>query len=174
MKSNKAYVLRVLVSASLLIAMLAFAVLPALAHGAATLTVSPTQAEPGARIIVQADGVEPGEVFTIRLEGLSDPVVLGEVSVDEGAEGFSAGFTLPADLLAGPYQVTATSQEGESLSAELSVVAAAVAPEASEVRQPSAEPMELDRSRPALQTGLIVAALLASAAVGVVLIRRKA
>ncbi len=174
MKISKANVLRLLLSVALLLALLAMAVLPALAHGAATLTVSPTQAEPGARIILQGDGFEPGEVFTIRLEGLSDPVVLGEVSVDEGAEGFSAGFTLPADLLAGPYQVTATSQEGESLSAELSVVAAAVAPEASEVRQPSAEPMELDRSRPALQTGLIVAALLASAALGVVLIRRKA
>ena len=174
MKLHKASVLRVLLSAAILLAMLAYAVMPALAHGGATLTVTPTQAEPGWQITLQGDGLEPGEVFTIRLEGLGDPVVLGEVPVDEGEDGFSVAFDLPADLLAGPYQVTATSEEGESLSAELSVVSAAAAPEAVGVREPSAAPMELDRSRPALQTGLIVAALLASAALGVVLIRGKA
>ncbi len=174
MNLRKAIVLRALLSAAVSVAILASAVLPALAHGGATLTVTPSQAEAGGQITVEADGVEPGEIFTIRLEGLSDPVVLGEVSVAEGEDGFSAVFDLPADVLPGPYQVTATSEEGESLTAELSVVSAAVAPEAVEVREPSAEPMELDRSRPALQAGLIVAALLASAALGVVLIRRKA
>lgn len=140
---------------------------PALANGEASLTVSPTAVAPGETITVSGDGLEAGETFTIVLRGITVERTLGTASV--AGDGFERSFTVPADAPAGTYEVRATSEEGEVLTAELSVQGGAERTE----RTASDELMQLDRSRSSVELAVIGVLLLASTAVGVALVRRE-
>jgi len=143
---------------------------PILAHGEATLTVTPDTVAPGGRITVTADGVEPGETFTIALQGVVYNTTLGTVSVKEG-DSFEAQFTVPEDVPTGFYQVQATNAEGEKLTAELTVEAGATPAQSAESPKPSAAPMQLDRRKTTTEWVGILSLLLASAALGIAMIR---
>ncbi len=146
-------------------------VTPTMAHGGAELTLSPAQVPPGGSVTVKGEGVEAGEMFTIHIEGVSYQATLGTVAVGDDGD-FHEEFVIPTDTPPGTYQVRATSQEGEVLSTELSVVAdpGPVEPAAAE---PSAEPMQLNRTKSTAQWVVILAGILGSAALGLVLVRTK-
>lgn len=143
---------------------------PALAHGEAVLTVTPAVAAPGNIITVKGEGVEAGETFDITLEGLTFQVPLGTVTVGDD-EDFHEEFTIPADAAAGTYQVRATSAEGETLAAELTIEASTTKAERAVPAEPSDEPMQLDRRRPGGELAAIVFGLLVSTGLGLVLLR---
>lgn len=143
---------------------------PALAHGEATLTVSPPVVAPGGTIKVEGEGVEAGEEFTITLEGMAFQARLGTVTVGDD-EDFHQDFSVPADAPPGTYQVVATSEEGETLTAELTVESGATGTEPAAPAEPSAELMQLDRGRSTGQLAAIIIGLLASAGLGLALVR---
>ncbi len=151
-----------------------FSVGVALAHGVPTITVAPTVASPAGQITITGADMEDGEVFKITLESASGTVQLGEATaIKEGEEaGFTATFTLPADLTAGLYLLRAATDEGESTAADLTIVTSA--------NQANAEPMEasaaqhtLDRSMPPLLTGSVIVLALVSAGLGLWLVRMR-
>jgi len=160
---------------SLLIALLIslFSASIVLAHGEPTITVDPTVTSPGEQITVIGADMEDGEVFRITLESASGTVQLGEATaLKEGEEaGFAVVFTLPDDLIEGFYLLRATTDEGETTAADLTIVSSA--------DQANTVPMEasvaqhtLDRSKPPLLIGLVIVISLLSASLGVWLIRR--
>lgn len=160
---------------SLLIALL-LSLFPAsivLAHGEPIITVEPAVASPGGQITIIGADMEEGEVFKITLESASGTVELGEATaIKDGEEaGFTATFTLPDDLTAGFYLLRATTDEGETTAADLTII--------SSTDQANAVPMEasaaqhtLDRSKPPLLIGSVIVLALLSAGLGVWLIRR--
>lgn len=142
--------------------------MPALAHGGAELTVTPAAVAPGGTVQVQATGVEVGEEFTITLEGVRGQVTLGTVTVGDD-EDFHDDYIIPADLPPGTYQVTAVSGEGETLTTELTVIAGEAAAAAPPV-QPSAELMQLDRSKSTGEWAVIGVGILLSVGLGLALV----
>lgn len=138
-------------------------------HGEATLVVTPTTASPNSVIRVSGQAVEAGEVFVVTLDSTTFVVTLGTVTV-EGEE-FEQEFTVPDHVPPGTYQVRAATAEGEVISAELAVEAGTEAQSAAV--EPSAELMELNRSKPIGQILAIAAVLLVSAGVGILLVRTK-
>lgn len=143
----------------------------ALAHGGATITVTPSEIAPGGIVTVKGDGVEAGEVFTISLQGPQLNLTLGTVNVTQ--ETFEQGFTVPANVPADVYQVRAIGEDGDTLTAELTVSAGATAAEQPESTEPTAELMQLDRSKPASQTAIIACTALLSITLGIVLLRLR-
>lgn len=121
--------------------------------------------------------MEPGEVFDLVLEGAATSVSLGQATVEgEGEEGgFVVTLTLPADLAPGTYRLRASTEEGESAVADLTVTAVVTEADSGPamVQEPSGEPHLLDRAKPAGQVPGIVALALGSAVLGVWLIRRR-
>jgi len=138
------------------------------AHGDAALVVTPTTASPNSTIRVSGQEVEDGEIFVVTLESATFVVTLGTVTVE--GEGFEQEFTVPEHVPSGTYQVRAATAEGEVISAELAVEAGA---ETQTAVEPSAELMELDRSKPIGQILAIAAVLLVSAGIGIILVRSK-
>lgn len=148
------------------------AVEPALAHGGAALTVSPAEVAPGDKITVTGEGVESGEQFTITLEGVLYQAALGMVTVGDD-EDFHQTFAVPVDAPPGPYQVRATSAEGEVIAAELSILPSA-APEGSRPPvEPSAAPMQLYRGKPPAEVAITLIGIFVSAGLGFMLVRQK-
>ncbi len=145
---------------------------PLQAHGGAELTVSPSAVTPGSTVQVEGEGVESGETFTVRLEGLEVQVVLGSVAVGDDGD-FHATFTVPADTPPGLYRVTAVSQEGETLTAELKVLDQAEAAPPEVPSEPSAGWMSLDRSRSPGEWVVIGVTLLLSTGLGLILVRER-
>ncbi len=154
----------------LLIVVLALTAMPALAHGEATLTITPNMVAPGGTITVAAEGVEPGEVFTITLVGTDYEAALGTANVGDG-DRFEEQFTVPADAPEGFYQVQATSEEGETLTAELTIQSSAPTSQPADRPEPSAEPMQLDRRSTPAERIIILSLLGISAILGVAFIR---
>ena len=143
----------------------------ALAHGGATITVAPTEVAPGDIVTVKGDGVEAGETFTISLQGPQLNLTLGTVKVTQ--ETFEQGFTLPATVPGDVYQVRAIGADGDTLIAELTVSAGAASAGQPESTEPTAELMQLDRSKPVLQTAIIACAAILSIILGISLVRPK-
>mgnify|MGYP001615633139 CR=1 FL=1 len=146
------------------------------AHGEPIIVVEPTSAVAGDRITVTGSEMEPGEVFTLYVEGRGQSFSLGQATVTgEGEEGgFTISLTLPSDLEPGTYSVRAATETGESAVVDLSVTALAsqAGSERAGEREPSAEPMLVDRSTPggvAIGAGLIATV---AAAAGLWLILR--
>lgn len=146
----------------------------ALAHGEPTIIVEPAVAASGGQIAVIGADMEDGEVFKITLENAAGTVQLGEATaVKEGEEaGFNAFFTLPGELNEGFYLLRATTDEGETTAADLTIVASA--------DQTNAVPMEasaaqhtLDRSKPPLLIGSVIVLALLSAGLGLWLVRMR-
>ena len=159
------------VSAALLL--LGLTLLPALsvlAHGEAVMTVSPAVVAPGDTINVEGGGVEAGEEFTISLQGVGFEAILGTVTVGDD-EDFHQEFPIPADVPPGTYQVVATSGEGETITAELTVEPGEVA--AVTPAEPSAALMDLDRTKSTLEWVVIGGGLLLSLGLGLALLRGK-
>lgn len=171
MKSTKRHLYRLAFIAATLILAAGLFSKRGFAHGDATLTVEPTVIAAGGSVRVTGEGVEAGEVFTIHLVGINYQAPLGVVTAGED-EDFHQEFTIPTDAPPGIYQVVAAAEGGE-LTAELTVVAGDSA--IYEVSaEPSAEPMELDRSRSPQEFFLLAAAISLTALLGVLLIRIRA
>ena len=149
----------------------------ALAHGEPIIRVDPAIASAGGSITITGTEMEPGEVFDLVLEGAATSVSLGRTTAEgEGEEGgFVVTLTLPGDLAPGSYRLRASTEEGESAVADLTVTAAAIEadPGPAMVQEASREPHVLDRSKPAGHVAGVAALAAASAVLGVWLIRRR-
>lgn len=141
------------------------------AHGGAEITVSPTVVAPGGTITIKGEGVEAGESFTISLEGISFSTVLGEVTVGDD-EDFHEDYDVPIETPPGPYQIIATSAEGETITAELTVEAG-IKTDPLVAETPSNELMKLDRGKSSIELGVIIVGLLIATSLGIVLVRVK-
>jgi len=146
----------------------------------------------------------------ISLEGLTYRTSLGTAHTDDN-EGFEKQFTIPADAPEGEYQVKAITEDGDAVSADLtitpplkavgpvptatSVIKPAAAPAATAMTMntpeanastaptpqpaqtpeamPSAAEHELSRSRTPGEVAGLLGLAIVSAAIGVVLVRRK-
>ncbi|MBZ0291491.1 MAG: hypothetical protein K8L99_02890 [Anaerolineae bacterium] len=145
-------------------------VLPGLAHGEAALTVSPPVAAAGETITASLDGVESGETFTVKLIGLNIEETLGTMLVADGEDAVDQDFALPADLPPDVYQVEAITEEGETLVAELTVEASSIDSGSTTAAVPSAEPMQLDRSKPPAELAVIGGGIVISIGLGLWLV----
>lgn len=161
---------RIVIIITILLLSIVMSGMPAFAHGAATLTVSPVTAAAGETITVSLDGVVSGETFTITLVGLNVESELGTMTVGDGVDTVTQDFTLPSNVPADTYQVQATSADGDILSAELTIEAASSESGSTTAAEPSAEPMQLDRSKPAAQLVVIGLSIVVSAGLGLWLV----
>jgi len=200
------------ITLSLLGLALALLVLPTrtIAHGAAEITVTPDTVAAGGQIMVKGTKLDKNADVKISLEGLTYRASLGTAHTDAN-EAFEQQFTIPADAPEGEYQVKAITEDGDAVSADLtvtpplkavgpvptatSVVRPAAAPGATPMTMatpeanaptnptpqasqapeamPSAAEHELPRSRTPGEVAGLFALAIASAAIGVVLVRRK-
>ncbi len=154
-----------------LFAVLVTVVTLATAHGGATLTVTPAVIAPGSIVTVKADGVEADATFTISLAGPQFKAVLGTVKTTQDT--FEQGFAIPANAPADSYQVQALAEDGDVISAELTVSAGTGATAPTESAQPTAALMQLNRSKSAGQIAVMVVAAVVSAGLGLLLLRPK-
>ena len=147
------------------------------AHGEPVIVVNPAIAAAGTSITITGTEMEPGEVFQLFLESASTSIELGEATAEgEGEEGgFVVTISLPSDLPAGSYTLRASTEEEETAVADLTVTAASAEadPGPAMAQEPSGEPHLLDRSKPAGEIAGAASLALASALLGVWLIRRK-
>ncbi len=106
------------------IAMLALVTLPvrAWAHGEAEVTVSPDTVAAGGKITVAGSDLDENEDVKISLEGLTYHTSLGSVHVG-GNQEFKTEFAIPADTPEGQYQVKALMEDGDGVSADLTITA---------------------------------------------------
>ena len=154
---------------ALLVSVLSVSV--ALAHGTPIITVEPAVAIPGGQITVTGKDMVAGESFKLTLEGMAGVVQLGDATaVQNGSEaGFTATYTLPADLAPGTYSIRSTAEDGDSTSADLTI--ASSAPMNTQPMQASAEPLTLDRSKSPLVIGSVILLALISGGLGMWLVR---
>ncbi len=149
----------------------------AMAHGEPVIRVDPAIVAAGGSIIVTGTEMEVGLVFDLTLEGSTTSISLGEATAEgDGDEGgFVLTITLPVDLEPGSYTVRASTEEGESAIADLTITDAATEadPGPAQVEGPSGEAHLLPRTKPVTQIVGIAALAVALATVGVWLIRRR-
>ena len=149
----------------------------AFAHGEPVITVDPSVAAAGSLVTVTGTEMEPGEVFELVLENASVTVGLGKATAEgEGEEGgFVVVLDLPSDLQPGSYILRASTEEGESAEADLTVTSPSEEPKAGPVTvpEPSNEPHVLNRAKPTPQLIGALALALSSAVIGPWLIRRQ-
>ncbi|OGO13652.1 MAG: hypothetical protein A2Z66_09875 [Chloroflexi bacterium RBG_13_66_10] len=121
------------------------------AHGEPVIVVEPAVVAAGGEVTVTGSEMEPGETFTIVLDGTAASVSLGEATAaGEGQEaGFVVEYAIPADLPPGSYILRATTEEGETAAADLTITAPteAAADEPVTVQEPSGELHVLDRGK---------------------------
>jgi hypothetical protein len=137
------------------------------AHGEPVIVVEPAIVAAGSEVTVTGSEMEPGEVFTIALEGTTASVTLGEATAaGEGEQaGFVVEFLIPADTPPGSYTLRATTEEGETATADLTITAPTetAGDEPATVQEPSGELHALERSKPFPPVaGASVVALLAA------------
>ena len=166
-------VMTAVVAAALLVVL---AVGVAFAHGEPVIRVDPPVVAAGGSMTVTGTEMEPGEVFDLALEGAATSVSLGQATAegeDEDA-GFVVTRVIPADLAPGSYRLRASTEEGESAVADLTVTAAAAQADAGPamVQEPSSEPHVLERRKPVGQVAAVALLAAASAGFGLWLIRR--
>jgi hypothetical protein len=149
----------------------------AFAHGEPVIRVDPPVVAAGGSITVTGTEMEPGEVFDLALESAAISISLGQAAVEgEGEEGgFVVTLTLPGDLAPGSYRLRASTEEGESAVADLTVTAASSEASAgpATVQEASAEPHVLERRKPAGQVAAVALLAAASVLLGLWLIRRR-
>jgi hypothetical protein len=149
----------------------------ALAHGEPVITVEPAIVAAGGQITITGTEMEPGEVFAITLEGLAGSVPLGEATATgEGEEGgFTVTFTIPIETAPGSYQVSASAEDGDITSADLTVTAPSkeASADPAMAQEPTGELHQIDRSKPIGQVIAVVVVIAISAAAGFVLIRNR-
>ena len=144
----------------------------ALAHGEPIITVEPPVASPGEQITIVGADMEDGEVFQVTLESASGTVQLGDATATKDGEeaGFTVTFTIPDDLTVGFYLLRATTEEGESAAADLTIVSSTDQANATPMGASAAE-HTLDRSKPPLLIGSVIFFALISAGLGLWLLR---
>jgi len=71
----------------------------------ATIELNATQVKPGTSITIRGSGFEPGDATTIMLVSSDRPQVLGTATVDDRGNLTPQVVWLPADLIAGAYEV---------------------------------------------------------------------
>lgn len=145
----------------------------ALAHGEPVITVNPVAVAPGGEVVVTGSDMEAGEVFLISLENALSTIKLDEVTAtgESDEAGFTITLIIPNDVAPGTYIVRAATEEGEAVTADLTVTAEGEKL-SGEVMEASAEPMKIDRSKPAGQVVGIILAALFSVSLGVWLVRK--
>jgi hypothetical protein len=156
----------------ILLLRLGLSTVSAQAHEGAEIVVSPSVVAPGEIFTVKGEGVEAGETFTISLDGITYRTLFGDVTAGSD-EDFHEEFELPADTPPGPYQVVATSVDGETITAELTVEVGTVNSEPVELEEPSNGLMKLDRKKSGIELGVIIVGLIISTGLGIVLVRVK-
>src|SRR3990172_3262708 len=146
----------------------------AFAHGEPVIRVDPPVVAAGGSMTVTGTEMEPGEVFDLVLEGAATSVSLGQATAEGEEAGFVVTRALPADLAPGSYRLRASTEEGESAVADLTVTAAAAQADAGPamVQGPSSEPHVLERRKPVGQVAAVALLAAASAGFGLWLIRR--
>ncbi len=150
----------------------------ALAHGAPAISVSPQVCAAGSQITVKGETMGANEDFKISLEGLTFRADLGAATSDAD-ENMSVAFTVPTNAPAGDYQVKALSGDGDVATADLTVIAPAsnaASPSTASAppgAMPSAAPHILPHPRTPVETTSAFIVALVSAALGIVLVRRK-
>ncbi len=92
------------------------------AHGEAEITVSPDTVAAGGKITVAGADLDENSDVKLSLEGLTYQVALGNVHVGDNQE-FKTEYTIPADAPEGQYQVKALMDDGDGVSADLTVTA---------------------------------------------------
>lgn len=137
---------------------LALGAMSAFAHGAPIVKVDPAIVAAGGSITVTGTEMEVDVEFAITLDHAGAEVALGTVTAmktDPAAEdgGFTQMFTIPATAKPGSYQVHATSKDGDTASADLTVTEASAAASTgpAEEKMASGELHALDRSKPAVE-----------------------
>ncbi len=141
------------------------------AHGEPEITVSPDTVAPGGTLIVKGKTMGANEKFTLTLEGLKFQATLGEVE-SNAAEVFSQEFKVPIEVPEGLYQVRAVGEDGDAVTAELTITGkpATAVTEPAKQPMPSAEEDNVPRRRiPSESIGLFVIAAV-SAGLGVTLV----
>ncbi|HLF87946.1 MAG TPA: hypothetical protein VI451_03310 [Anaerolineales bacterium] len=118
-----------------------------------------------------------GEHFTITLEGITGSMPLGEVEVSqtEGEEGgFELTLVIPPETQPGFYTIRATSDEGETASADLTVTEPSeeAIDQPATISEPSGEPHELTRTKAAGQIATVLVLALVSLGAGGWLVRK--
>ena len=143
----------------------------ALAHagtGEAKIEVEPPSVTAGQTVILAGSGLEPDNDRVLVLAGEGLTVEFGTVKTD--AEGmFSKELAIPNHLPSGNYELQAIGDE--TLTAPLTVKAAAGAPEASPASNDAKDTVVV-RQRTPIELGLILAFIVLAAAVGGLLVWR--
>lgn len=162
----------VLRSLIILIALTFVTVGVALAHGTPVIAVEPTIAAAGEQITVTGTEMEAGETFTITLERAATSIYLGTVTAD--AAGFTATYTIADKTPPGSYLVKATTEDGDATETDLAITAPSTqaSAEPATVQAATSAPHVLDRSKPAGEIAGIVAVVIASAGLGLWLVRK--
>lgn len=112
--------------ATLVVAILSLSIAGvALAHGE-SVTVQPTTAKPGDTVTVKGEDLGSSRSVEIKLTGTGVDVMLGSAQTDD-AGAFAGKYTLPADLRAGQYMIGTKGEDGDDVTADLAVTAAAAA-----------------------------------------------
>lgn len=146
------------------------------AHGEPVIVVSPDAVSSGDQITLTGSEMEAGEHFAITLEGITGSIPLGEVDVvQEGEEGgFELTLAIPFDTPPGSYTVRATSDEGETTSADLTVTEPSeeAIDQPATISEPSGEPHELTRTKSAGQIAAVLILALVSLGAGGWLVRK--
>lgn len=101
---------RILISSTLVLALLALAPSPALAHGEKGVTVKPLTARADQLVTVGGELLGPNSEVEVRIIGSGMNERLGEAQADEEGD-FTKEFRLPPDLEPGGYQIIATGKE---------------------------------------------------------------
>lgn len=144
------------------------------AHGESELTVVPDTVAPGGTITIKGVAMGKDEEFTLKLEGLKFQATLGEVKSGDD-EAFTVQFKVPAEAPEGVYQVRAVGEDGDTVTAELTVTGnpQTAATQPGEQLMPSAEEDKVPRRRESTESLGLLAAAVVSAGLGLTLVRWK-
>ncbi len=92
------------------------------AHGEAEITVSPDTVAAGGKITVAGADLDENSDVKLSLEGLTYHVALGTVHMGDNQE-FKTEYTIPAEAPEGQYEVKALMEDGDGVSADLTITA---------------------------------------------------
>ncbi len=151
----------------------------ALAHGNPVIAVNPAIVAAGGKITVTGTEMEANEVFSITLEGMSGSTRLGDATAvkaeNEEDGGFVTIFTIPSDITPGSYTLKASPEDGDAATTDLAITApsdqASSGP--ATMQEPSSAPHLLNRSKPTTEEIGIGIVAIASALLGLWLIRPR-
>ena len=153
-----------------LLAPVALAASPALAHGNPEISVSPNPASAGGKITVDGMEFDANEEISLVLEGVSGEAVLGTAMTDDKGD-FHFQTDLPASAGEGSYRVRAQSSDATALvDLRITPVAGAATPSAAHEKSTGFHSVG---STPQVIALSAILALFAIAGAGLLLVREK-